>query len=61
MIYLMVQAHVGEINRTHLRDLMNDTARCQAMMVYEFDSDAFLFVLIDYLIKGCGFDSLQGA
>lgn len=30
----IVQAHVEEINKTHLRDLMNDVNRCQSMMVY---------------------------
>ncbi|PIA52613.1 hypothetical protein AQUCO_01000472v1 [Aquilegia coerulea] len=31
-----LKAHVEEIKKTHLRDLMNDTERCKSMMV-EFD------------------------
>lgn len=30
----IVQNHVQEIKKTHLRDLMSDTNRCQSMMVY---------------------------
>lgn len=30
----IVQNHVQEIKKTHLRDLMSDTDRCQSMMVY---------------------------
>lgn len=29
-----VQAHVDEIKKTHLRDLLNDVKRCQSMAVY---------------------------
>ncbi|KAM6544261.1 hypothetical protein CsatB_008708 [Cannabis sativa] len=29
------QAHVEEIKKTHLRDLMNDAQRCHSMMVYD--------------------------
>lgn len=32
---MLSQAHVDDINKTHLRDLMNDTNRCQSMMVYD--------------------------
>ncbi|XP_004291883.1 PREDICTED: glucose-6-phosphate isomerase, cytosolic [Fragaria vesca subsp. vesca] len=37
-----LKGHVQDINKTHLRDLMNDVNRCQAMMV-EFDG-----MLLDY-------------
>ncbi|XP_016492100.1 glucose-6-phosphate isomerase, cytosolic isoform X2 [Nicotiana tabacum] len=37
-----LRAHVEDINKTHLRDLMNDTSRCQSMMM-EFDG-----ILLDY-------------
>ncbi|KAM6588643.1 hypothetical protein CsatA_011248 [Cannabis sativa] len=37
-----LKAHVEDIKKTHLRDLMNDTQRCQSMMV-EFDG-----LLLDY-------------
>lgn len=33
--YIIVQAHVEDIKKTHLRDLMSDTKRCQSMMVYD--------------------------
>lgn len=33
---VIVQNHVQEIKKTHLRDLMSDTDRCQSMMVYVF-------------------------
>lgn len=34
-IFVLSQAHVDDINNTHLRDLMNDTNRCQSMMAYD--------------------------
>ncbi|OIS98910.1 PREDICTED: glucose-6-phosphate isomerase, cytosolic [Nicotiana attenuata] len=37
-----LRAHVEDINKTHLRDLMNDTSRCQSMMM-DFDG-----ILLDY-------------
>ncbi|CAN4080323.1 unnamed protein product [Withania somnifera] len=37
-----LRAHVEDINKTHLRDLMNDANRCRSMMV-EFDG-----ILLDY-------------
>ncbi|XP_030501231.2 glucose-6-phosphate isomerase, cytosolic [Cannabis sativa] len=37
-----LKAHVEDIKKTHLRDLMNDAQRCQSMMV-EFDG-----LLLDY-------------
>ncbi|KAL9242633.1 hypothetical protein vseg_016616 [Gypsophila vaccaria] len=37
-----LKAHVGEISKTHLRDLMSDVERCKSMMV-EFDG-----LLLDY-------------
>ncbi|GKV04829.1 hypothetical protein SLEP1_g16933 [Rubroshorea leprosula] len=37
-----LKSHVEDIKKTHLRDLMSDTARCQSMMV-EFDG-----MLLDY-------------
>ncbi|KAJ9674701.1 hypothetical protein PVL29_023935 [Vitis rotundifolia] len=37
-----LRAHVEDIKKTHLRDLMSDTKRCQSMMV-EFDG-----LLLDY-------------
>lgn len=30
-----MQAHVDDIKKTHLRDLMNDVKRCQSMMAYD--------------------------
>lgn len=30
-----VQAHVGEIKKSHLRDLLGDAKRCQSMTVYD--------------------------
>ncbi|KAI3777435.1 hypothetical protein L1987_47235 [Smallanthus sonchifolius] len=37
-----LKAHNGEIDKTHLRDLMNDTDRCKSMMI-EFDG-----IFLDY-------------
>ncbi|XP_022996784.1 glucose-6-phosphate isomerase, cytosolic-like [Cucurbita maxima] len=37
-----LKAHVEDINRTHLRDLMSDAARCKSLMV-EYDG-----ILLDY-------------
>ncbi|KAK9066679.1 hypothetical protein SSX86_014002 [Deinandra increscens subsp. villosa] len=37
-----MKAHVGEIDKTHLRDLMTDTERCKSMMT-EFDG-----IFLDY-------------
>ncbi|XP_071709978.1 glucose-6-phosphate isomerase, cytosolic 2B [Rutidosis leptorrhynchoides] len=37
-----LKAHVGEIDKTHLRDLMTDTDRCKSMML-EFDD-----IFVDY-------------
>ncbi|KAI7731282.1 hypothetical protein M8C21_002558 [Ambrosia artemisiifolia] len=37
-----LKAHVGEIDKTHLRDLMSDTERCSSMML-EFDG-----IFLDY-------------
>ncbi|KAI7729729.1 hypothetical protein M8C21_020934 [Ambrosia artemisiifolia] len=37
-----LKAHVGEIDKTHLRDLMTDTDRCNSMML-EFDG-----IFLDY-------------
>ncbi|KAH0707164.1 hypothetical protein KY289_012240 [Solanum tuberosum] len=48
-----LRAHVEEINKTHLRDLMNNTNRCQSMMV-EFDG-----ILIDYSRQRATFDTLN--
>lgn len=31
---MTVQAHVEEIKKSHLRDLMSDSARCQSMITY---------------------------
>lgn len=48
-----LQAHVDDINKTHLRDLMNDTNRCQSMMV-EFDG-----ILLDYSRQRANLDTLN--
>lgn len=32
---ISVQAHVDDIKKTHLRELMSDTERCNSMMVYD--------------------------
>lgn len=37
-----LQAHVEDIKKTHLRELMSDTERCKSMMVY----DAFLALFV---------------
>ncbi|KAK9054364.1 hypothetical protein SSX86_025442 [Deinandra increscens subsp. villosa] len=37
-----LKAHVGEIDKTHLRDLMTDTDRCKSMM-FDFDG-----IFLDY-------------
>lgn len=37
-----LKAHVDDIKKTHLRDLLNDEGRCRSMMV-EFDG-----TLLDY-------------
>ncbi|KAF4347284.1 hypothetical protein G4B88_012851, partial [Cannabis sativa] len=45
-------AHVEEIKKTHLRDLMNDAQRCHSMMVYDNSFQAleveFGGLLLDY-------------
>ncbi|KAF4357292.1 hypothetical protein F8388_002800, partial [Cannabis sativa] len=43
LLCLVTEAHVEEIKKTHLRDLMNDAQRCHSMMV-EFGG-----LLLDYL------------
>uniref|UniRef100_A0A3Q7J5N2 Glucose-6-phosphate isomerase n=1 Tax=Solanum lycopersicum TaxID=4081 RepID=A0A3Q7J5N2_SOLLC len=48
-----LRAHVEEINKTHLRDLLNHTDRCQSMMV-EFDG-----ILIDYSRQRATLDTLK--
>jgi hypothetical protein len=32
---LIMQGHLEEIKKTHLRDLMKDAERCKSMMVYD--------------------------
>lgn len=34
-LFVILQEHVNEINKTHLRDLLNDVGRSQSMMVYD--------------------------
>lgn len=41
----IMQGHVEEIKKTHLRDLMADAERCKSMMVY----DSFSIGLIVYI------------
>ncbi|KAF4357973.1 hypothetical protein F8388_008481 [Cannabis sativa] len=47
-----LKAHVEDIKKTHLRDLMNDAQRCQSMMVYDKPFQAleveFDGLLLDY-------------
>ncbi|KAF4404402.1 hypothetical protein G4B88_014858 [Cannabis sativa] len=47
-----LKAHVEDIKKTHLRDLMNDAQRCQSMMVYDNPFQAleveFDGLLLDY-------------
>ncbi|XP_060189753.1 glucose-6-phosphate isomerase, cytosolic 2B isoform X1 [Lycium barbarum] len=48
-----LQGHVEDINKTHLRDLMNDTNRCQSMTM-EFDG-----ILLDYARQRATLDTLN--
>ncbi|KAI3439634.1 Glucose-6-phosphate isomerase [Psidium guajava] len=48
-----LKGHVEEVKRTHLRELMSDTARCQAMMV-EFDD-----MLLDYSRQRATLDTID--
>ncbi|KAK1433576.1 hypothetical protein QVD17_10488 [Tagetes erecta] len=48
-----LKAHVGEIDKTHLRDLMADTDRCSSMML-EFDG-----ILLDYSRQRATVDTLS--
>ncbi|CAM8935931.1 unnamed protein product [Rhodiola kirilowii] len=53
-----LKSHVEDINKTHLRNLMNDTDRCKAMMVYasllEFDG-----LLLDYSRQRATIDTVD--
>ena len=45
-VCICVQAHVDDIKKTHLRELMGDTERCKSMMMYDTLLDLLkLFVL----------------
>lgn len=48
-----LRAHVEDINKTHLRDLMNDANRCRSMMV---ESDG---ILLDYSRQRATLDTLN--
>ncbi|KAL2459062.1 Glucose-6-phosphate isomerase [Forsythia ovata] len=48
-----LRAHVEEIKKTHLRELMSDTERCKSMMV-EFDG-----ILLDYSRQIVNLDTLN--
>lgn len=48
-----LRAHVEDIEKTHLRDLMSDTERCKSMMV-EFDG-----ILLDYSRQRTNLDTLN--
>ncbi|KAL7155278.1 hypothetical protein ABFS83_03G064000 [Erythranthe nasuta] len=48
-----LKAHVDDIKKTHLRELMNDTERCQSMMI-EFDG-----MLLDYSRQRATSDTLN--
>ncbi|KAG8377767.1 hypothetical protein BUALT_Bualt08G0067600 [Buddleja alternifolia] len=48
-----LKAHVGDIKKTHLRELMNDAERCKSMMV-EFDG-----ILLDYSRQCATLDTLN--
>lgn len=48
-----LRAHVEDIKKTHLRDLMSDTERCKSMMV-EFDG-----ILLDYSRQRTNLDTLN--
>ncbi|KAI3464969.1 hypothetical protein Pfo_021632 [Paulownia fortunei] len=48
-----LRAHVDDIKKTHLRELMSDTERCQSMMV-EFDG-----ILLDYSRQCATLDTLN--
>ncbi|CAK9312647.1 unnamed protein product [Citrullus colocynthis] len=47
-----LKAHVEDINKTHLRDLMSDAARCKSLMV-EYDG-----ILLDYSRQRATFDTI---
>ncbi|KAL2501641.1 Glucose-6-phosphate isomerase [Forsythia ovata] len=48
-----LRAHVEDIKKTHLRELMSDTERCKSMMV-EFDG-----ILLDYSRQRANLDTLN--
>ncbi|KAI3761199.1 hypothetical protein L1987_51610 [Smallanthus sonchifolius] len=48
-----LKAHVGEIDKTHLRDLMTDTDRCKSMMI-EFDG-----IFLDYSRQRATVDTMS--
>ncbi|CAO2827330.1 unnamed protein product [Amaranthus hypochondriacus] len=48
-----LKTHVGEIKKTHLRDLMNDAERCKSMMV-DFDG-----LLLDYSRQNATLDTMN--
>ncbi|KAG7020518.1 Glucose-6-phosphate isomerase, cytosolic [Cucurbita argyrosperma subsp. argyrosperma] len=47
-----LKAHVGDIDKTHLRDLMSDAARCKSLMV-EYDG-----LLLDYSRQRATLDTI---
>jgi glucose-6-phosphate isomerase len=53
------QAHVGTIQKTHLRDLMADADRCKAMTAYDLDACARDISSLCVRACVCGFHLLS--